>query len=61
MPQHYTRDTIEVSVWCNVCRKETMHRVDDRRRGPCLQCLKKLEQEAANRPKPPVAQQGKLF
>ena len=33
MPQHYTRATVEVSVWCQVCRKETMHRVDDRRRG----------------------------
>jgi hypothetical protein len=37
-----------------------MHRVDDRRRGPCLECLKKLEKKAQeHRPEPP--KQGKLF
>ena len=59
-PQHYTRDTVEVSVWCNVCHKETMHRVDDRRRGPCLVCLKNLEKKAQEH-RPEVPRQGKLF
>jgi hypothetical protein len=41
MTQHYTRNTLSVAAWCPKCRKETQHRVDDRRRGPCLECLEK--------------------
>jgi hypothetical protein len=36
MPEHYTKNTVEVSVWCNTCNRMTMHRVDDGRRGPCI-------------------------
>lgn len=62
MPQHYPKDTVAVQVWCNPCHKETMHRVDAGRRGPCLECMAKREQEAKDRPKPaPVAHQEKLF
>jgi ribosomal protein L44E len=43
MPQHYTKATLQVSVWCNRCGKHTMHRVDDGRRGPCLDCIQKRE------------------
>ncbi len=45
MPEHYTRNTIEATVWCNRCNRDTQHRVDGGRRGPCLECLKKLEIE----------------
>jgi hypothetical protein len=65
MPQHYTRATTEVSVYCNRCRKETMHRVDDRKRGPCLECLARLENladERKRKPDPkPQPKQGGLF
>jgi hypothetical protein len=50
MSEHYTKSTMQVSVWCNPCGKMTMHRVDDGRRGPCLECLKKLDQQAKDRP-----------
>jgi ribosomal protein L44E len=65
MPQHYTRATTEVSVYCNRCRKETMHRVDDRKRGPCLECLARLESLSEARKQKPAAEakpkQGGLF
>jgi len=35
--QHYTRNTKSVSVYCSTCRRNTIHRVDDRRLGPCLE------------------------
>lgn len=60
--QHYTRDTVEASAWCRKCGKATMHRIDGVKLGPCLVCLKRLEEEnraAADAPKP--AEQGSLF
>jgi ribosomal protein L44E len=37
MAEHHTRNTLEVTAWCKVCRRDTQHRVDDGRRGPCLE------------------------
>lgn len=37
MTQHYTRTTSKVMHWCPTCRRHTMHRVDDRRLGPCTE------------------------
>lgn len=37
MPEHYTKNTEETLVWCDKCFRLTVHRVDDRRRGPCLE------------------------
>ena len=42
--QHFTRNTVEVSEWCSKCGRNTMHRVDGVKLGPCLDCLKKLNQ-----------------
>ena len=39
MSQHYTRNTVSAAAWCPRCRKQTQHRIDDRRIGPCLDCL----------------------
>ena len=36
MSFHETRSVTEILVWCPTCGKNTMHRVDDRRVGPCL-------------------------
>ncbi len=56
MAEHYTKDTLEALCWCNVCQRPTFHRVDDGRRGPCL------EHEAPIKPKlPPVPSSGNLF
>lgn len=35
--QHFTRDTTQVLAYCPTCNRKTMHRVDDRRLGPCLE------------------------
>jgi len=65
MTQHYTKLTVEAQHYCNKCGRMTMHRVDDGRLGPCLECIKKLDQVHEQRlkllghPKPP--KQGKLF
>jgi hypothetical protein len=62
-PQHYTKSTVSVSVWCNTCGKETMHRVDAGRRGPCLACMekKRSKPEHATAAAPAKAEQGRLF
>lgn len=44
MSEHYQRNTVEVSAWCNRCGKDTPHRVDAPKLGPCLVCLARLEQ-----------------
>ena len=45
MPEHYTKNTSECTVWCKKCEGLTQHRVDDGRRGPCLVCIKRQELE----------------
>ena len=45
MAQHYTRNTVSAQAYCPKCGKQTMHRVDDRRIGPCLDCIARLERE----------------
>jgi hypothetical protein len=37
MPEHYTRNTLECTAYCNVCERMTQHRVYDGRRGHCLE------------------------
>jgi hypothetical protein len=37
MPEHYTKNTLECTAWCNKCQRNTQHRVDGGRRGPCLE------------------------
>lgn len=64
MPQHFTRSTISAEFYCPTCRKPTQHRIDDRRKGPCLDCMARLEQEHADRtPRAPIptGKQGDLF
>jgi hypothetical protein len=47
MSEHYTRSTVTASAWCRKCQKPTMHRIDDRRVGPCLDCIARRERESA--------------
>jgi hypothetical protein len=51
MTQHYTRNTVSASAWCNKCGKQTQHTVSDRRLGYCIPCyerpLPKQEPKAA--------------
>lgn len=46
MSQHYTRNTVSVAAWCPKCKKNTQHRVDDRRIGPCLDCIDRVPEAA---------------
>lgn len=39
MPHHFTKNTIEASFFCAKCMKDTPHRIDNGRRGPCLTCM----------------------
>jgi hypothetical protein len=57
MPEHFNKQTVEATVWCNKCRKPTPHRIDDGRRGPCLTCIRKPLPEPARLP----AKQEELF
>lgn len=64
MVQHYTLNTVEVSEWCNRCRKNTPHRVADRRLQFCIPCWERGQAEsqaAKDAPREPAAEQQKLF
>lgn len=41
--QHFTRNTQAATFWCNKCKKFTLHKISDRRRGPCLVCYPELD------------------
>ena len=43
MTQHFTRSTVSAAFYCSKCAKVTQHRIDDGRKGPCLECISKLE------------------
>ena len=61
MPEHYTKNTVQVSVWCKACSKFTPHRVDGGRRGPCLTCMAKEGSVPVAKLAKPQPVQGKLF
>lgn len=62
MPEHYPKNTVEVTVWCNTCFKFTRHSVFNGRRGACLECIAKREKETKDRkPIEPVAEQRRLL
>ena len=39
MPEHYTRNTLEATKWCNRCGRPTQHAVSAGRIAHCLDCL----------------------
>jgi hypothetical protein len=60
MAEHFTRNTVEASCWCNKCGKPTMHRIDGVKRGPCMVCM--MEQiPFADDARPAPASQPMLF
>jgi len=58
MTEHFTRSTVSSAFYCPKCRKQTQHRIDDRRKGPCLECIAKLQAQHDAAPK---EKQGSLF
>jgi len=60
MTQHFTRLTVSSAFYCSKCGKVTQHRIDDKRKGPCLGCIARLDQQH-DAPKPEVNKQSNLF
>lgn len=61
MPEHFTKNTVSASFWCNKCGKPTMHRVFDGRRGPCEDCMAKPAKAKDVKPAPAENTQQELF
>lgn len=59
MSQHYTRNTISAECYCTKCGRATQHRIDDRRKGPCLECIARLD--LPKEPKTATVTQETLF
>jgi hypothetical protein len=34
--EHFTRNTLTATAWCLKCHRNTEHRIDDGRKGPCI-------------------------
>jgi hypothetical protein len=49
MGEHYTLSTVSVTAFCRKCTRFTTHQVSGRRKGPCLECVARLEKEIAER------------
>lgn len=56
MTEHFTRNTVSASFYCGKCGKSTQHRIDDGRKGPCLDCIARLNAEHAAKPSSPPPQ-----
>ncbi len=56
MPHHYTKNTVEVTIWGRTCNKPTPHYVFDGRLGRC-----KNDHPHAGRKHEPQETQGDLF
>jgi ribosomal protein L44E len=64
MTQHFTRSTVSSAFYCSKCGKVTQHRIDDRRKGPCLDCIDRLNRqhaEAEQEARRVASRQGDLF
>jgi hypothetical protein len=59
MTQHFTRLTVSAAFYCGKCGKQTQHRIDNGRKGPCLECIARYD----NAPKvaKPEEKQEELF
>lgn len=45
MTEHFTRNTVSAFLHCKKCGKQTEHRIDGVKRGPCLDCVAELERQ----------------
>lgn len=54
MTQHFTRNTVSAQFWCGKCQKTTSHRIDGGRKGPCIECVARLELHYSNKPTPAI-------
>jgi hypothetical protein len=49
--EHFTRNTVSATFYCRKCGKTTAHRIDGVRKGPCLECIARLDKQHAETPK----------
>jgi ribosomal protein L44E len=61
MTQHFTRATVSASFYCGKCSRFTQHRIDSGRKGPCLECIERLEEQHAAAPPKAEEKQRGLF
>jgi len=65
MTHHFSRNTVSASFYCGKCGKVTQHRIDadsgQGRKGPCLDCIDRLEKQHQARKDPEPQKQTKLF
>jgi hypothetical protein len=59
--QHYTRNTVSAAHYCPTCGKVTQHRIDDKRKGPCLECIARLDREHEEAAQAKIEAQGEMF
>lgn len=60
MPEHYTKNTVEASIFCPNCMRMTMWRVAAGRRQWCIPCYER--ETATLKPQTPAPiEQGNLF
>ena len=43
MTEHFSRNTVSATFHCGKCGKPTAHRIDKGRKGPCLDCIARLD------------------
>ena len=59
MPEHYTKNTVEASAWCNTCNRMTQWRIADGKRSYCLEHNEPYKVGSIKPPEPDP--QRKLF
>jgi hypothetical protein len=61
MTEHFSRNTVSAPFYCGKCGKTTQHRIDSGRKGPCLECIARLNAQHESAPKVEAEKQGSLF
>jgi len=62
MTEHFTRNTVSSGFYCGKCGKVTQHRIDRGRKGPCLECITKLDAKHVEpKKKEERSKQGNLY
>lgn len=51
MTEHFSRSTVSAAFYCGKCGKPTQHRIDGGRKGPCLDCIARLQKLHDEAPK----------
>ncbi len=57
--QHYSSNTVSITAYCNKCGKQTPHQVSGHKKGACIPCVEKLEEDHKKRAAQPRAPEQK--